>query len=278
VSDLQPPDDSAEVIDTLGLPEPDAPPAPSGGRIVLPVFEGPLDLLLHLVKVHEMDIYEIQIAEITRQYLDYLSAMTALDLEIAGDFLVMAATLLNIKSRSVLPRIEEDEETRPEDEQEIDEILSTQELIRRLVEYRKFKDLSARLRRKEEENAGVFYRAEILTMIPGSETELPRQDIRALYDAFVKVLKTVRSQPQHRVIRERFTVDEKMLELRERLRTTRQINLTREFEKCVHKEEVICFFLAILEMAKMREITVAQADVESDILIAPWDENVTYVG
>lgn len=254
----------------------EAPPrAPK--RVVLPVFEGPLDLLLHLVKVHEMDIYDIQIAEITRQYIDYLGAMAELDLDIAGDFLVMAATLLNIKSRSVLPRQEEEDDA-IEGEEEIDEIMSTQELIRRLVEYRKFKDLSARLRGKEKDNAGVFYRSEVLTTIPGVETEIPRQDIRALYDAFVTVLKTVRSQPRHLIYRERFTVDEKMIELREVLRTDRQINLTRIFERSVDKEEVICFFLAILEMAKLQEITVAQADGNSDILLAPWDEKVVYVG
>lgn len=247
-------------------------------RLVLPVFEGPLDLLLHLVKVHEMDIYDIQIAEITRQYLEYLSAMAELDLDIAGDFLVMAATLLNIKSRAVLPRQHDEEDGPGEGEEVADEIMSTQELIRRLVEYRKFKDLSARLRQHEQENAGVFYRAEVLTVIPGTETDIPRQDIRALYDAFVNVLRTVRAQPRHTIYRERFTVDEKMIELREVLRREKQVNLTRVFERAVHKEEIVCFFLAILEMAKLQEITVAQADCDSDILIAPWDEKVIYVG
>src|SRR5690606_2417623 len=128
--------------------------------------------LLHLVKVHEMDIHEIQIAEITRQYLEYLLAMQELNLEVAGDFLVMAATLLNIKSRSMLPRREEDdEESSQPDEEEIDEILSTQELIRRLVEYRKFKEISSNLRGLELANSGVYYRAEMVTVIPGMESE-----------------------------------------------------------------------------------------------------------
>lgn len=245
-------------------------------RLVLPIFEGPLDLLLHLVKVHEMDIYDIPIAEITHQYMTYLEAMQELNLEIAGDFLVMAATLLNIKSRSVLPRHEEEE---AQDEEEIDEILSTQDLIRRLVEYRKFKEISSELKSREEENSGIYYRASVISIVPGAEEEeIPRQDIRSLYDAFASVLKRVRERPSHMVVRERFTVDEKLIELREMIRGERQINAGRLFERCVHKEEVICFFLALLEMSRLREITIAQAENYEDILIAPWDERTVYVG
>lgn len=263
-------------MSTAPAPAP-SPQAPR--RIVLPIFEGPLDLLLHLVKVHEMDIYDIQIAEITRQYIEYLEAMAELNLEIAGDFLVMAATLLNIKSRSLLPRREEEGAEGVLQEEEIDEILSTQELIRRLVEYRKFKEFSHQLRERERANNGVFYRAEVLTFVPGMESEeLPRQDIRALYDAFVTVLKTVRNRPQHYIYRERFTVGEKLLEIREKMRVDRQVNCTRLFERCVSKEEVICYFLAFLELAKLREITIAQSDNYEDILIAPWDETLVNAG
>ena len=247
------------------------PPLLAPARLVLPVFEGPLDLLLHLVKVHEMDIHDIQIAEITRQYLDYLQAMRELDLDVAGDFLVMAATLLNIKSRSLLPKLE-GEASALVDEEEIDEILSTQELIRRLVEYRKFKEISLELRSLEDEHSGVFYRAQALSFIPGSEVELPRQDIRLLFDAFVGVLKQVRAKPHHTVLRERFTVEEKIAEVRELLHRDGNINTRRIFERCVTKDEVIAFFLALLELAKMLEITIAQADTGSDILIAPWNE------
>jgi segregation and condensation protein A len=246
-------------------------PAATPARITLDVFEGPLDLLLHLVKVNEMDIHDIEIASITSQYMEFLGAMTALNLEIAGDFLVMAATLLNIKSRSLLPR--PPSEDGPVDEEEIDEILSTQELIRRLVEYRKFKDITHGLRELEHANSGVYYRAQVVPVIPGAEQEIPRQDIRGLYEAFVEVLKRVRVEPRHTVYRERFTVDEKMLDIRERLRTHRQINCMRLFDSCVDKEEAICIFLALLEMAKLREITIAQADSFEDILVAAWDES-----
>ncbi len=252
--------------------------SPREKRVVLPVFEGPLDLLLHLVKINEMDVTEIEISSITRQYMEYLLAMEALDLDIAGDFLVMAATLLTIKARAILPRSASEEEAPSGPEEEIDEILSTKDLIRRLVEYRKFKDYAATLRSLESANNGVFYRADAVTHIPGFEKEIPRQDIRALFDAFVSILKKVRIEARHTVMRERFTVDEKMLEVRELIRRDRQVNVTRVFANCVSKEEVICFFLALLELARMREITVAQAGTYEDILIAPWDENVVYVG
>lgn len=255
---------------------PELVPTPAPKKITLPIFEGPLDLLLHLVKVDELDPVELPIAEITRQYIEHLEAMAELDLEIAGEFLVMAATLLNIKLRSILPK--PPEEIARADEEEIDEILSTQDLVRRLVEYRRFKQMAQALREREEENAGIYCRTAPVLTIPGAEQELPRQDILKLFDAFVTVLKRVRTKPEHRVAAERFTVEDKLSEVRELLRRERNVNLSRTFERCVDKEEVICYFLAILELARMREITVGQADTFEDILIEPWDESLVYVG
>lgn len=245
-------------------------------RFKLDVFEGPLDLLLHLVKINEMEITDIEISEITRQYMEYIGAMQQLDLEVAGDYLVMAATLMNIKSRALLPRNAEHEEL--SNEEEIDEILSTQELIRRLVEFRKFKELAHELRKCEEENNKLFYRANVIPIVPGADTELPRHDILSLFDAFARVLKKVRIEATHNVQNELFSVEEKVQFIREKLRTTRQINFSRIFETCVHKQEIVCYFLAILEMAKLREITLAQAGAFEDILVEPWDEKVVYVG
>lgn len=247
----------------------DVSPQPGPHRVTLPVFDGPLDLLLHLVKINEMDIHDIAIAEITRQYLEYMDAMAALNLDVAGDFLVMAATLLNIKSRALLPTPPADA---PAVEDEIDAVLSTQDLIRRLVEYREFKERAVHLRAREEANAGVFYRAEAMAEIPGVEAQLPRLEIRLLFDAFVRVSKAVRTAPQHTIVRERFTQEEKMAEVRERLATERTLNISRLFERCVCKEEVISYFLALLELARLREITIAQAGLHEDILIGPWNE------
>lgn len=240
----------------------------TASRIRLPIFEGPLDLLLHLVKVDEIEITDISIAEITRQYIDHLRAMAEMNLEIAGDFLVMAATLMNIKLRTILPR--PPEEMDRTNEEEIDEIMTTQDLVRKLVEYRRFKQIAAELREMEERQSGVFYRMSPVQVIPGSEQEIPRQDIRLLFDAFVSVLQQVRTRAEHHVLEEPFTVEDKLAELREVLQRDRRANLTRIFAVCVSKDEVICYFLAILEMAKMQEITLAQADIFEDILIEPW--------
>ena len=246
-------------------------------RFKLEMFEGPLDLLLHLVKINEMDIHDIEIADITRQYLDVILAMKELDLEVAGEFLVMAATLLNIKSRSLLPRNQAEEEFSAEEE--IDEILSTQELIRRLVEYRRIKQLAHGLRDRSDELSKIYYRSNVVSVIPGAqEDQLPRQDILTLFDAFARVLKKVRIETQHQVVNEAFSVAEKTLEIREKLRLDKQINFSRVFERCVSKDEAVCYFLAILELARMREITLAQAGAFEDILVEPWDDKVIYVG
>src|SRR5437773_11265695 len=105
-------------------------------KVKLQVFEGPLDLLLHLVRINEMDIYDIKIAEVTRQYLEYIRLMQSLDLEVAGEFLVMASTLVNIKLRSLLPDTGEE----PIEDEEIGDIITAQALMEQLVQYRKFKE------------------------------------------------------------------------------------------------------------------------------------------
>jgi len=252
---------------------PDTPP-----RIRLSdLFEGPLDLLLHLIKVNELDITEVSLTEVTSQYLAYLDAMKELDLELAGEFLVIAATLINLKSRSLLPVHAEEEEAEGE---ELDATLSTRQLLRRLIEFRKFKELATRLRRLEEQNRGVFYRATVTPILPPpeAETEGPREDIRALFDAFTRVLRTARSRPLHSVRQEQFHVEDKIAELRARVQREKRINLYQVFTRCVCKEEIIVTFLAALELAKSREITIAQAAPFEDILIEPWDDSVVFIG
>lgn len=250
-------------------------PSPTPKIVLRNLFEGPLDLLLHLIKVNEMDISEVRLAEVTNQYLDYLRAMQELDLEVAGEFLVIAATLILIKSRSLLPTLPSDN---PEEEEEIDAALSTRQLIRRLIEFRKFKELAQQLRTLEDENLGVFYRANVVPVLPGPEAEVPVQDLRLLFDAFVRVLRNARVQPTHTVQRQQFHVEDKLAELRERIRGGKRVNLREVFDRCVCKEEIIVTLLATLEMARLREITIAQASQFEDILIAPWDDSVVYVG
>jgi segregation and condensation protein A len=242
-------------------------------RIKLNVFEGPFDLLLYLIKVNEMDIYDIPIAKITQQYLEYIHIMQALDLEVAGEFLVMAATLLNIKSRHLLPSGE-----LLEDEEEIDEILSAKELIRQLVEYRKFKEMAWSLRLREEDQSRVFFRYNIEPILPEPEREEPlREDLHLLFSAFSRVLRYAETRDYHQVLEENITVEDKMDYLSLLLGKSDVLNLMDIFKKCLTRNETIVTFLAMLELCKRKQIRVKQSGPFKDILIYSWESQPDYV-
>jgi segregation and condensation protein A len=226
------------------------------------VFEGPFDLLLHLVRVNEMDIYDIPIAEITKQYLDYISEMEKMNLEVAGDFLVMAATLINIKSRTLMPPLTPEEEAE-EPEEELDEgetnIRDAQELMRRLIEYRQFKEMAVDLSKREEDQLRVFYRNAVL---PGLEDKSldseAREDISLLFSAFARVLEYTERRPTHHVVEEEFSVEEKIEILRARIAQEKRLNVHDLFRRCVSKQEVITVFLALLEICRQKAARVVQ--------------------
>jgi len=225
-------------------------------RIKINVFDGPFDLLLHLVKINEMDINDIPIAEITNQYLAYIQLMKDLDLEIAGEFLVMAATLINIKARSLLPPREDES-----DEEEIDEILSAKELMRQLIEYRKFKDLALNLREREEQFGRMFFRTEVIPILPAPEKEEEplREDLKNLFTAFSRVLRFAEARGYHQIAENEFSVEDKMASLRDLLRREKSINIVTIFERCISKAEMIATFLATLELCRLREIRIHQS-------------------
>lgn len=248
----------------------------SAYQVRLNVFEGPFDLLLHLVRVNEMDIYDIPIADITRQYLHYIKEMEQLDLEVAGDFLVMASTLIQIKSRTLapLPRGEEEEEEEEIDE-EAESIRDAQDLMRRLVEYRQFKEMAVDLADKEEKQLRVFYRNEVLPKVEGSEAAPMREDINLLFSAFARVLAYTEGRPIHHVTEEEFSVEEKIEIIRRSLNRDQQVSVKGLFEKCLNKQEVITTFLALLEMCRMRECRVRQkGNFEDIVLIHPSVEEI----
>jgi segregation and condensation protein A len=225
-------------------------------RVKIKIFDGPFDLLLHLIKINEMDINDIPLSEITNQFLDYIRIMKELDLELAGEFLVMAATLINIKARSLLPHRDSDE-----DEEEIDEILSAKELMRQLIEYRKFKDLAMSLRNREDRFSEVFFRTEIIPILPGPEKEEEplREDLQNLFTAFSRILRFADARGFHEVSGETFTVEEKITYIREYLATEKIINILEVFERCINKMEMVATFLATLELCKLQEIMVKQS-------------------
>lgn len=224
--------------------------------IKLPVFEGPFDLLLHLIKINEMDIHDIPIAEITRQYLDYIHVMKELDLELAGEFLVMAATLIHLKARTLLPPHQKEEEDEQQDE-ELGEILSARELMQRLIEYRKYKEVAAVLREREEQHAMVIYRTTPFAIAPEPTEELSAE-VTLLYRALARVLRYLESTRALPNLTEQFTVEQKMEYIEELLDSGKQVDLMAIFLRCLNKLEIITTFLAVLELVRLKRARIHQ--------------------
>ncbi|HZW35799.1 MAG TPA: segregation/condensation protein A, partial [Candidatus Deferrimicrobiaceae bacterium] len=213
--------------------------SPNGGAgiaVHLDVFEGPLDLLLHLLREDKLDIHDIPIARITEQYLAYLDAMKALNLDIAGEFLVMAATLLYIKSRSLLPRT--DEEMEPEEDPEI----LRAELSRRLIEYQKFKEAAARLSERPILGRDVFARDFLGEEIPEEEAVITELSLADLITAFKDVLERMPKEEAHQVFTERLTIADAIAFLLDRIREDGAIRFDRLVEEFKTKNEIISFF------------------------------------
>jgi len=241
-----------------------APSSPVQGMpVTLEVFEGPLDLLLHLVRDQKLDIHDIPIAKITEQYLAYLDVMKALNLDLAGEFLVMASTLLYIKSRSLLPR-HEDEAMEEEDP----EILR-QELSRRLVEYERFKEAAARLGERPVLGRDVFVRDFLPEEIPEGEIVITELSMADLITAFKEVLARMPSETSHEVFVERITIADAISFLLDRLKEEGALRFETLVEQCKTRNEIISFFLGILELVRLKTVRLYQANPLGLISIVP---------
>ncbi len=239
-------------------------------KIILEIFEGPLDLLLYLVKKDHINIYDIPIAKITEQYLQYLELMRLLDLNIAGEFLVMAATLIHIKSKMLLPP----EET-PQEEEQVD---PREELVRRLLEYQKFKELADNLRKMEYERKRVFTRLPNSLDIDERGEVYFEANVFDLISAFSKALKEVPKELFYEVIKDEFTVSEKVHQILHLLLDTPIIMLEEMFNKAKNKLEIVVTFLAILELIRLKEIIIMQKALFGEIQIVLNKQNIsTYV-
>lgn len=228
-------------------------------KVKLEVFEGPLDLLLYLIKKEELDIYDIPISRITDQYLEYMELMKLLDLNIAGEFLVMAATLMHIKSKMLLPP----DQTEADAEQEED---PRTELVRRLLEYKKFKEAASELSGMEQKQRHLFARAGIPYKEEAPQTDrLFEASLFDLITAFTKVLKDVPREIFHSVVKDEFTVSEKIHDILHILVEKKTILFTELFKVARNKFEIITMFLAILELIKMKEVVVMQSSTFGDI-------------
>jgi segregation and condensation protein A len=246
-------------------PATDAAPASpvQGMPVALGVFEGPLDLLLHLVRDQKLDIHDIPIAKITEQYLAYLDVMKALNLDLAGEFLVMASTLLYIKSKSLLPRHEDEAE-----EEEDPEILR-QELSRRLVEYERFKEAAARLGERPVLGRDVFVRDFLAEEVPGEEIVITELSMADLITAFKEVLARMPSETAHEVFVERITIADAISFLLDRLKEDGTIRFDALVDQCKTRNEIISFFLGILELVRLKTVRLYQANPLGLISIVP---------
>jgi segregation and condensation protein A len=231
-------------------------------KVKLEVFEGPLDLLLYLIKKEEVDIYDIPIERITNQYMEYLSLMQLLNLEVAGEFLVMAATLMYIKSRMLLPADQQVTDAEAEEGED-----PRWELIRQLVEYKKFKEAAVQLARREEEQANVFTRAgDSGIEVDAKEVPLAEVSIFDLIAAFNEVLKKANAREDFREIyEERFTVSDKIEEILYTLRERSEIRFLELFSESASRAEVVVTFLALLELIRLKRLRVQQAEAFGEI-------------
>lgn len=215
-------------------------------------FEGPLDLLLHLIKKHQLDIYDIPIALVTRQYLDYLEVMQELDLDVAGEFLVMAATLIHIKSRMLLPRPDPKQEDPEEDPREA--------LVRRLLEHQKFKAAAELLHDREIQRSAQWGRpdgrvAEVVGDPPEPEVEV---DLFSLMAAFRQVIERARQRPQIYMPAEYMSLEVRIERLMGMLSETEALGFEDLFADVQTKPGIVVTFLALLEMIRLKYVRVYQ--------------------
>jgi len=225
-------------------------------KVQFDVFEGPLDLLLYLIKKEEVDIYDVNLTRLATQFIEYVDVMRMLDLEIAGEFLVMAATLMYIKSRELLPKdqqaqnVEEDEGEDPR-----------WELIRQLVAYKKFKDAAAQLHVRELEQEQIFPRLPIHQEIPADPA--PSRGEASLFDlinAVSEVLKRVgKREGVREIFEDKWTVSEKIEHLAKLISERGSVAFSELFSAAGSRTEVICTFLALLELIRLKQLVCAQA-------------------
>ncbi|MDD2336284.1 MAG: segregation/condensation protein A [Geobacteraceae bacterium] len=233
-------------------------------KVKLEKFEGPLDLLLYLIKKSELDIYDIPIAIITKQYLEYIKLLKDLNLEIAGDFLVMASTLIQIKSSMLLPSRHEDN---PDEEGEDPRA----ELIRRLVEYSRYKEAALRLNEQKLLGRELFARS-----FPSEELqsdEVPAEplelDLFALIEAFKGILAKAPQESFHEVCAESISIAERINEILSLLQEKEFIAFAELFENSRDRDYIVATFLAILELCKLKLIRIRQQEQYGEIWIKP---------
>jgi len=223
-------------------------------RVQISEFEGPLDLLLHLIKKNEVDIYNIPIAAITRQYLEYMDLLKELNLDIAGEFLVMAATLLQIKSRMLLPVTQEEDDAEVEDPRA--------ELVRRLLEYQRYRDASYLLSSRNLLGRDVFARKFDSPEFADLEQKEEPADVELfeLIEAFQRVLARVSVDTFHDVVADGISIADRISEVLSLLHAEKTVCFDALFSDGMTRDLLVVTFLSILELCKLKLIKITQAE------------------
>ena len=234
-------------------------------QVHLPIFEGPLDLLLHLIKINEIDIYDIPIAAITEQYLEYLELMKELNLDIASEYLVMAATLAYIKSKMLLPSPKEDKEEETEED-------PRKELVHRLLDYQKFKKAAEKLEGREILGRDVFARS------GAEEKEEDEVEVEVnlfdLIEALRGILKKVEAQDKILdFTKEKIAIKDKMMEIIEELKAVKYVIFQDLFSSAEDRYEIIVTFIALLELIRIQKVRAVQFQEFGSIRIYLREDN-----
>ncbi|USK42981.1 segregation/condensation protein A [Cytobacillus oceanisediminis] len=244
-------------------------------NVKIDAFEGPLDLLLHLINRLEIDIYDIPVSEITEQYLIYIHTMKELQLDVASEYLVMAATLLAIKSKMLLPKHEE-EELEAEFGMEMEED-PRDELVERLIEYRKYKEAAEELKEREQDRSLMYTKppADLSEYVNDSQQEKADLNV-SLYDMLGALQKLLRRKKLQRplsakVARQEIPIEKRMSEIVDQLRNFKGRKKFTDLFPISDREHIVVTFLAVLELIKRKEIQVEQDRNFSDIFVASME-------
>ena len=233
-------------------------------QVRLEHFEGPLDLLLFLIREHEVDIYDIPISMVTQQYLQYLELLKLLDLEVGSEYLLMAATLLRVKSKMLLPRRSEEEEDEAVDPRE--------ELVQRLLEYRQFKEAAGVLNEHQDRNADVFYHPpaapldEDMNGVESLDSRLAGNlNLWDLLQAFRLTLDRARDDFDRTVERETISIEDRMDDILENLKKRKNLFFSALFQEDLTRPFLIVTFLALLELIRQNRVVFEQTDTLGEI-------------
>jgi segregation and condensation protein A len=243
------------------------PPVMSEYKVQFEVFEGPLDLLLYLIKKEEVDIYEVNLTKLASQFIEYVDLMRQFDLEVAGEFLVMASTLMYIKSRELLP-VDQQAVVEGEEEEGADPRF---ELIRQLVEYKKFKDAAASLQTLEERQENVFPRVPGKIEFHVEEVPVkPEAGIFDLLNAVNGILKRFadKEAATREIYEDKWTVSEKIEYVRNIIAERGSVKFSELFEQAANRAEVVCTFLALLELIRLKQLACVQPEPFAEIEIS----------